>query len=216
MFAKKTLNDNEFAFISGEINRTKKFLLAMFVIIAAIIAIVAIIVYTQEDKNHVIINIIFGILILLLCFINWFVKGYKEHVIETTIHTATGFYQRIYEQHGKYGRYYDTIHGVKVKIPWHWRQYLKSHKEEAVSYEYILRDGVVAANQGASRYVLSINDTLSLDYEIKNGLKKARSLSFINIISILLIIPVFIIFFANPDIKRLKDISDITKFHKTR
>jgi len=59
--------------------------------------------------------------------------------------------------------------------------------------------------------VLSINDTLSLDYEIKNGLKKARSLSFINIISILLIIPVFIIFFANPDIKRLKDISDITK-----
>ncbi|MEP3837481.1 MAG: hypothetical protein ABJM36_07530 [Algibacter sp.] len=209
MFTKRTLNANELAFVYNQVNRTKKLLLGMFVIIAGIIAIVAIIIYSKEDENHVIINIMFGVLIMLLYGINWFVKGYKEHVIDPTIHKATGFYERIYEQHVKNGRYYDTINGSKVKIPWHWRNYLKSLKEESFSYEYIVRDGAVAINEGASQYVVSINDTLSLDYEIKNGLKKAKPLSFLNIASIVLIIPVIIALFTNRDIKYLKDISQL-------
>ncbi|SFC97568.1 hypothetical protein [Algibacter pectinivorans] len=211
MFAKRTLNHNELAFVSSQINRTKKLLLGMFVILAVIITIVAIVIYSEEDENHVVINIMFGVLIMLLYGINWFVKGYREHVIDPTIYKATGYYERIYEQHGKYGRYYDTINGAKVKIPWHWRKYLKSIKNESFSYEYIVRDGVVAINEGAANYIVTINDTLSLDYEIKNGLKKAKPLSFLNIVSVILIIPVTIALFANRDIKYLKDIWQLTQ-----
>ena len=211
MFAKRSLNDNELAFVSSQINRAKKQLLGLFVILATIISIGAFFIYSEEDENHLIINIAFGILIMLLYAINWFVKGYKNHVINPSTHQAKGYYKRIYENHGKNGRYYDTINGAKVKIPWHWRKYLKSLKDESFNYEYIIRDGAVAVNEGARIYVVSINNTLSLDYEIKNGLYKAKPLSFLNIASIILIIPIIIMLFANRDVKLVKDFAQLSQ-----
>ncbi|WP_396602517.1 hypothetical protein [Algibacter sp. R77976] len=211
MFAKRTLNDDELAFVSKQISRTKKQLLGLFIILAIVIGIGAIFIYSEEDENHLIINIAFGVLIMLLYFLNWFVKGYKNHVINPSTHQAKGYYERIYEQHGKNGRYYDTINGLKVKIPWHWRKYLKSLKDEPFNYEYIIRDGAVAVNEGASIQVVSINNTLSLDYEIKNGLKKAKPLSFLNLASIILIIPVIVMLLANRDISLVKDFAQLSQ-----
>ncbi|MDO6595794.1 hypothetical protein Q4512_02635 [Oceanihabitans sp. 2_MG-2023] len=213
MFNFRYLKDNEITFISNRINRTKKALLGLFILVFIIITIVAFFVYSELDATNYAINVIFGVLILLLYFLNWFVKGYKEHVIDRKVQKSEGFYKRIYEQHGKNGRYYDTINGIKIKIPWHWRSYLKAQKEK-VTFEFIVRDGAVAFNEGASLYLISVNDTLSLDYELKNGLKKTKPISFINMASIVLIIPISVILYMNRDINTIQNFLQLTKTEK--
>lgn len=209
MFANRNLNDNEFAYISSQINRTKTLLLVTFIILVILVSALAFAFYSELDEYSFILNINFGLLILLLYGLNWYLKGYKNYVIDPRVHKSEGFYKRIYEQHGKNGRYYDTLNGRKIKVPWHWRRYLKA-QQERIDYEYISRDGAVAISEGIPAYIISINDILSLDYEIKNGLKKAKPLSFINIVSILLVIPVVLVQSLNPDLKYLKNYKQVT------
>lgn len=213
MFNQRYLKDNEIAFISNQINRTKKLLVGLFIIVALIIATVAFFVYSELDTTNFVINLMFGVLILLLYFLHWFAKGYKEHVIDGKVYKSQGFYKRIYQQHGKNGRYYDTLNGGIIKTPWHWRNYLKSHKEPVI-FEYIARDGAVALNEGASKYLISVNDTLSLDYELQNGLQKAKPFSFINMVSFVLIIPALLILFLNPDVTDIQNFIQLTKTEK--
>ncbi|MDN3665014.1 hypothetical protein ACFFU1_02140 [Algibacter miyuki] len=193
MFGNRNLNANELAFIKDRISRAQRWMYSLFVIIAAIIVVCAFFVYTEVDTPNFAINLGFGLCILLLYNIYWFVKGYKSYQVNPSVQKGRGFYKRIYEGHGKHGSYHDTFDGVKVKIPWHWRSYLKKQKE-AVLYEYIETAGAVAINEGAFRYLVSVNDTLFLDYEIEHGLKKAKPISFFNVISIIaLVIVVFIL-----------------------
>jgi len=210
MFYYRYLNEEEVAFISSRINKTKRLLLGLFIITALIIAAVAFFIYSDLDTTNYAINIMFGVLILLLYSLNWFVKGYKKHVVNTKVYKSKGLYKSIYQQHGKNGRYYHTINGTIIKIPWHWQNYLKLQKEP-VSFEYIVRDGVVAVSEGASNYVVSLNDTLSLDYELQNGLKKAKPLSFLNLVSFVLIIPVIIILCVNSDVTAIQNFKQLLK-----
>lgn len=200
MFARRYLNDKELAFVASQIRSAKKLIFGLFVVLVLIIAIAAIAIYSEKDSNVFRINILFGILIALLYILNWFLKGYKQHQINPEIFKETGNYKRIYESHGKSGAYYDTINGHKVKTPWHWRKYLKSQKQP-ITYEYILRDGAVAVNEGASRYMVSVNNTLSLDYEIENGLTKTKRISLLNYASLLLIIPTLLVLFMQSNIE---------------
>ncbi|WP_055444180.1 hypothetical protein [Lacinutrix himadriensis] len=213
MFNHRYLTDNEIAFISSRINRTKNLLLGLFIVIALVIATAAFFVYSELDTTNFIINLMFGVLILLLYFLHWFAKGYKEHVIDGKVYKSQGVYKRIYQQHDKNGRYYDTLNGAIIKIPWHWRNYLKLQKEP-VAFEYIVRDGAVAVNEGASLYLISVNDTLSLDYELQNGLQKAKPFSFINMVSFVLIIPALLILFLNPDVTDIQNFIQLTKTEK--
>ena len=213
MFTRRNLNNKEQAFIASQIHSTKKLIFGLFVVVVIIIAITAIAIYSEKGSNVFRINIFFGILIVLLYFLNWILKGYKQHQINPEIHKETGTYKRVYESYGKRGAYYDTINGYKVKTPWHWRKYLKT-KKQSITYEYILRDGAIAVNEGTARYMVSVNDTLSLDYEIENGLTKTKRISLLNFASLFLVLPVILILFMDRNVEYGLQFSELFKTEK--
>jgi len=192
MFNRRHLNDNEVKFIAKQVSSSKNLILSAFVVLAIVIAGLAVVFYAEFDEFNFGINLMFGILIILLYFLSWYIKGYSKHKVKPEVYRMRGVYNRIYIQHGKNGRYQDAFNEHFVKIPWHWRKYLKSIKEP-IDFEYILRDDAVGISEGAMMYVVSVNDELSLDYEIEHGLSKAKPISFINIVSLLLVLPVVLI-----------------------
>ena len=187
MQTNRILTKYELNYVANKLKNARKQIFWILFTVVLFVSIVAVFVYTSKEANNIVINIGFGILILLIGALHWIFKGYKTHQIDPIVHKGVGYYQRVYEQRGKYGTYYDTINGIKIKMPWHWRRYMKKQKEE-IHYEYIIRDGAVAINEFPI-YVISINDKLSLDYELKNGLQKAKPLSLINIVSLFLLLP---------------------------
>lgn len=190
MQTNRILTNKELSYIKRNLKNTKKQLFWLFVILAVFVGGFAILVYTTEETNFAI-NLAFGVLILIIGFSYWLFKGYKKHKINPVVYSAKGYYKRIYESYSsRSGAFYDTISGTKVKLPWHWRSYLKKQKD-IVSYRYIVRDGAVAVNE-LSIYVISVNDTLSLDYELNNGLEKVKPISLLHIIT-LFILPVCIL-----------------------
>ncbi|WP_225036088.1 hypothetical protein [Winogradskyella sp. SM1960] len=196
MFQKRNLNPEELEFVTKQIRRTKKLLMWLLIALAIVVAFLAFAVYSSLDGYNILINICFGILILCIYGIYWFYKGFQKHKVNPEVHKSSGFYERVVIYHGKTTSRFDSINGTSVKIPWHWRNYLKSQKER-INYEYILRDGAVAANDNASQYVVSLNNTLSLDYELKNGLHKAKPLNFFSFLALFLM--PFIVLFASMD-----------------
>jgi len=60
-------------------------------------------------------------------------------------------------------------------------------------------------------YVVSVNNELSLDYEIKHGLEKAKPLSFINITSLFLILPIVLFLTADGGFSNLLRINELFK-----
>lgn len=192
MFNRRHLNDNEVKFIAKQVSSSKNLILSAFVVLAIVVAGLAVVFYAEFDEFNFGINLMFGILIILLYFLSWYIKEYGKHKVKPEVYRMRGAYNRIYIQHGKSGRYQDAFNEHFVKIPWHWRKYLKSLKEP-VDFEYILRDDGVGISEGAFMYVVSVNDELSLDYEIEHGISKAKPISFINIVSLLLVLPVVLI-----------------------
>ena len=119
-----------------------------------------------------------SLLLVILCYTVYaFGKGYKKHKVNPQVFRSNGSNSGEYRGGSRAHAYVYTLNGVGIKVPWHWRKYLKSLKD-SIAYEYILRDGAVALNERTPKYLISINDTLSLDYELKQGLKKAKSLYF--------------------------------------
>ncbi len=194
MTTNRVLNTEELHYISLQHKKTQKQLLGLLFLFVAIVSIAAIAVYTSKIPNQTVVNIIFGILIALIGVLHWIFKGYKKHKLNPIVHKSRGYYKRTYERRGKYGTYFDTINGVKVKLPWHWRSYIKKQKDD-FSYEYIIRDGAVAMNEHPI-YIISINDTLSLDYELNNGLKKTKSITLLNILSLFSLLPISVMILA--------------------
>jgi hypothetical protein len=192
MFNQRQLNDNELKFITKQINSTKNLLLCTFLVLVVIVGGGAILIYSDLKESNFAINIAFGTMILLLSGIYWAVVGYSKHKVNPQVLESRGVFKRIYVDYGKNGKYHDTINGQFVKIPWHWRKFLKS-QNEPIDYEYIVRDDAFDMGENAFYYVVSVNNELSLDYEMNNGLYKAKPLSFINIVSLLLVLPVVLI-----------------------
>lgn len=187
----RILTPKELSFIKRNLKNTKTQLFWLLLIVVLIVGFIAIAIYTTETSVHFFINIMFGVLILLIGVLHWIFKGYKQHQLNPIVYQGVGYYERIYEQRGKYGAYYDTLNGVKIKLPWHWRRYLKQQKAQ-VTYEYIIRDGPVAFNEHAM-YIVAINNVLSLDYELKNGLQNIKPLSLLNFVSLFIILPTVLI-----------------------
>ena len=210
MSANRILTKDELNFISRNLKHSKRQLFWILILFSFIVGTVAIAVYVIEGAQSIVINIIFGILILLLGFIHWVFKGYNKHVLNPVVFKSSGYYKRIYEHRGKNGAYFDTINGVKVKLPWHWRRYIKRQKDN-ITYEYIVRDGTVAINEHPI-YVISINNTLTLDYELNNGLYKTKPISLLNMMSFFLLIPVIMILSFG---RNLEDASKISQVFKT-
>lgn len=210
MFNTRDLNPSETAFIKQQISRTKHILLILFVIAVLIISITAFAVYVELDENNLSVNLAFGMMILLISLLYYIFKGYQKHKINPAVYTDSGLYKRIYVQHGRSGRYYDTIDGISVSIPWHWRKYLKSQKT-AITYEYVYRDKQVAATEGATRYVVAVNQVLTLDYELKHGLQKAKPPSFFGALCLFLLIPVLLSLFFSNDLDKALKIQQVFK-----
>ncbi len=201
MFQERNLNSKELAFVTRQIRHTKKVLMWLFIALTIIVAFLALAVYSSFDGYNVLINVCFGILIMCLYGIYWFFKGFKKHKVNSEVQKSNGFYERVVIHHGKATSRFDKINGTNVKIPWHWRNYLKSQKEK-VNYEYILRDGAVAANDSATQYVVSLNDTLSLNYELEHGLDKANPLNFFSFLALFLTPFMVLLSFMNSDLDK--------------
>lgn len=210
MFNQRQLNDNELKFITKQINSTKNLLLSTFLVLVVIVAGSAILIYSDLGESNFGINIAFGTIILLLSGIYWAVVGYSKHKVNPQVFKSSGVFSRIYVQYGKNGRYHDAINGHFVKIPWHWRKYLKSQKGP-IDYEYIIRDDAFDMGENAFYYVVSVNNELSLDYEINNGLYKAKPLSFIHLVSLLIVFPVALVFTMSSGWDNLFRVSELFK-----
>lgn len=208
MFKNRNLNPKELKFVTKQITNTKKVLIWLLITVVIIVAFLALAVYSTFDDYNVVINVLFGVLIMCIYAIYSYFKGFEKHKINPEVHQSNGFYERVVIHSGKSTRRFDTLNGINVKIPWHWRSYLKSQKE-SVDYEYILRDGAVAANDSASQYVVSLNDTLSLDYELNHGLEKAKPLNFFNFLSFFLFPFIVMFSFMNNDLDKGLNITQI-------
>lgn len=192
----RILTDKELKYIKQQLKTNRKQLFWVLLFVVIVVSGLAFIIYVFEKPDNFVINIAFGLLILCIGGLYWYFKGYKNHEVNPIVYKSNGYYQRIYEQRGKYGAYFDTFNGQKVRLPWHWRKHLK-RQTGLVDYEYIIRDGAVAASE--TRLLILSADKLSLDYELNNGLNKLKSLSLLQLISLFLIFPVALILFATPN-----------------
>lgn len=182
MIETRILTNHELDYIKSRIRKGRVFLFWTFLILFIFVLSFGLALYF-EKHNNIIINGAVGILLVLVGSLHWFYKGYKNYQINPIVYNDEGIYKRIYESYGKNGAYYDTINGVKVKIPWHWRTYLKNQKTP-VTYEYIVQKGAVAMNTQALVRVISINNEISLEYELQHGLQKAKSYFFLEIVAV--------------------------------
>lgn len=89
---------------------------------------------------------------------------------------------------------------------------MKKQKGE-ISYEYIVLDEALAVSERASHYIISVNNILSLDYELKHGLEKTKPLGPLHFISVIFLIPYLFLFGAFIDYA--KDASKINEVFKT-
>ena len=208
----RSITKAELQYVKQLHKSSKKTMFWLIIIFAAVIGFAAITVYSKEESNNIFINVLFGFFIMILGIVNWIYKGYKKNKINPIVYASTGFYKRIHEQHGKNGKYFDTFNGSKVKLPWHWRKHLKTIDNE-VTYEYIVSDGMVGMNE-ISILVISA-DKLSLDYELNNGLTKAKPISIFNILSIILIIPTFILASFGDNFIEALQFPELFKTHET-
>ena len=204
----RILSATELKYVKRQLRTSKKLLFWLFAVFVVIVSSVAFFIYSKEGFGNFLINVIFGFFILLIGFLYWFFKGYKNHKTNPIVYKSKGFYKRVYEQRGKNGVYYDTFNGIKVKLPWHWRKYLKT-LDEAIEYEYILRDGAVAMNEMAMLIISA--DKLTLDYELNHGLNKIKPISMFNILSFILVIPAVIIICFDNNFKDALRVSELFK-----
>lgn len=204
MFNHRILNSNELEFVRKQIANSSKNLIWVSGILIGLVAIALVLLYAVFGFFHVAANLV-SLLLVILCYTVYAIgKGYKKHKVNPQVFRSNGTYSGEYRGGSRAHAYVYTLNGVGVKVPWHWRKYLKSLKD-SIAYEYILRDGAVALNERTPKYLISINDTLSLDYELKHGLKKAKSLSFFQFTSLILFFPAMLILFLARDLDKALD-----------
>lgn len=189
----RLLTEKELNYISRNIKSTTKGTLWLYIIALSMVIFTGIIVYSEDNSPSAFIILLFVILLFLVQILFRIYKGYKKYLFDPIVYKKSGVYKSIYIRIShKSGRDLDIINNEVVKIPWHWRKYIKKQKGK-ITYEYVAKDGVVTANEFYTNYVVSINDTLSLTYELNNGLSKTKPVSpFDYICLMLLAFPLFL------------------------